>query len=219
MSNRAALRATGAFGEFTDHDLDVLVSASEPRRYTPGQIVCREGSIGTSCFCIVNGSLEVVKQTPEGEKVVATLGPGAIAGQVALVQRVPRIATLRARVEVTAQEFSRDTFERLLQANSPLALRFQRQIAVAGIRQLRGALKRMADVMGRHSPSVPPPRAAGAPAQPPPSRDDGERISTVDALEFIQNAARDWDVSLDQLDRVEIVASPMVPQRRPPMGR
>ena len=60
-------------------------------------------------------------------------------------RRARRIAwrVWRTASEVTAQEFSRDTFERLLQANSPLALRFQRQIAVAGIRQLRGALKRI----------------------------------------------------------------------------
>jgi CRP-like cAMP-binding protein len=180
MTTRAELRATGAFTDYTDGELDVLVSVSTERRFAPKSDLCREGTVGAACYCIVSGAVDVIKRMPAGDAAISALGPGAIAGQIALVHRVPRTATLRARNDVVALEFSRDTFERLLGASSPLALRFQRQIAVAGIRQLRSTLKRVASVMGEHEP----PQPGSARPQPAPStRPRGDaRISTIDAL-------------------------------------
>lgn len=218
MTTRAELRATGAFTEYPDSELDLLVSVSTERRFAAKSDLCREGTVGAACFCIVSGAIDVIKRMPQGEASVSTLGPGAIAGQIALVHRVPRTATLRARVDTVALEFSRDTFERLLGASSPLALRFQRQIAVAGIRQLRSTLKRVATVMGEHEPPQPGSSARPQPAPSTRPRADA-RISTIDALNYIQDAARDWDVSLEALDAVEVVAHPGVPTKRPPSTR
>ena len=217
MTTRAELRATGAFTDYPDGELDLLVSVSTARRFAAKSDLCREGNVGASCYCIVSGTVDVIKRMPSGDAPVSTLGPGAIVGQIALVHRVPRTATLRARNDVVALEFSRDTFERLLGASSPLALRFQRQIAVAGIRQLRSTLKRVASVMGEHEP----PQPGSARPQPAPStRPRGDaRISTIDALTYIQDAARDWDVSLEALDAIEVVARPGVPTKRPPAAR
>ena len=206
MTTRAELRATGAFTDYPDGELDLLVSVSTARRFAAKSDLCREGTV------------DVIKRMPAGDAPVSTLGPGAIVGQIALVHRVPRTATLRARNDVVALEFSRDTFERLLGASSPLALRFQRQIAVAGIRQLRSTLKRVATVMAEHEPA--PPGASERPRPTPPARPKGDaRISTIDALTYIQDAARDWDVSLEALDAIEVEARPGVPTKRPPAAR
>ena len=59
------------------------------------------------------------------------------------VDRSPRIATLQAETEVTALELTRDVFMRLVGASSPLAYRFQMELAVATGRQLREANRRL----------------------------------------------------------------------------
>ena len=50
-------------------------------------------------------------------------------------------------------ELPRDAFEQLLEACSPLAIRFQEQIAVVGIRQLRRATERALEVEAAHDPA------------------------------------------------------------------
>ena len=57
-----------------------------------------------------------------------------VAGQIALVADVPRTATVRSAGDLIALEITRDVFDQLLRANKPLAVRFQEQIAVTGIR-------------------------------------------------------------------------------------
>ena len=95
MTTRAELRATGAFTDYPDGELDLLVSVSTARRFAAKSDLCREGTVGASCYCIVSGTVDVIKRMPAGDAPVSTLGPGAIVGQIALVHRVPRTATLR----------------------------------------------------------------------------------------------------------------------------
>src|SRR5207249_3773919 len=123
-------------------------------------VLCREGSAGQSCFLVVVGEVEVVKRIDESDRVLATLGVGSLVGQMALVDRSPRSASVRAGAETIALEVTRDVFERLLGACSPLAVRFQEHIAIAGIRQLRYAIDRLTLALGRTS--LPPGRASHA---------------------------------------------------------
>ncbi|MBK6536188.1 MAG: cyclic nucleotide-binding domain-containing protein [Deltaproteobacteria bacterium] len=125
MSVLAALRALPALREYSDAELAVLVTAAIEQRMSPGTILCREGEVGRSCFLVVSGEAEVVRAAAEGERVLATIAPGTFIGQIALVDRGPRSATVRGRTEGVTLELSRDVFERLLSACSPLALRFQ----------------------------------------------------------------------------------------------
>lgn len=147
MVTVAMLRALPGYETFTDDELGVLVSVAPERSLPPGGILCRQGEVGRTCFCIVSGEVEVLKATPAGDRIIWRLRPGSIAGQMALVDRAPRSATLRAAGTVLCLELDRETFERLLAASSPLALRFQRQVAIAGIKQLRGATRTLGDLL------------------------------------------------------------------------
>ena len=158
---------------------------------TPGMELCHEGEPGRSCFLLVAGEARVVRAAAEGERVLATVTPGTFIGQIALVDRGPRSATVRALTAGVALELSRDAFERLLAACSPLALRFQESIAVAGIRQLRKAT----DGLGRLLVEAEAQRRA-APTATPAAPADGALLA------YIQTAATEWGVSLDDIEVV-----------------
>lgn len=64
--------------------------------YEPGQEVFRQGDIGRKLYLVMSGEVDVVK---DGE-VVATLGPGAHFGELAVFEEVRRTATVRARTRV-----------------------------------------------------------------------------------------------------------------------
>lgn len=192
MSLLAALRALPTLREFPDDELAVLATVAVEQRMTPGMVLCREGEPGHSCFLVVAGEAEVVRGTADGERVLATLSSGAFIGQIALVDRGPRTATVRALTACVTLELSRETFERLLAACSPLALRFQESVAVAGIRQLRNAMQRLGQLLVEaETEAKVRPRAAPTPAVP-----------TDKTMLYIQTAATEWGVSLDDVKTV-----------------
>lgn len=65
--------------------------------YEPGEVVFEEGDSGDSLFMILSGEVEVVKRFADGPVVVGELGPGEYFGEMALLGRHPRSATVRAR--------------------------------------------------------------------------------------------------------------------------
>lgn len=174
----AALR--GLLPGYSGAELDRLLAATRTRRFSAGAWLCREGQPASSCFLIATGAVEVVRYLDGEEHVLATLPPGALLGQPALFDSALRSASLRAKSDTTTLEIRRKAFQRLVQQGSPLALRFQERIAVAGIRQLRAASDRLALVLAR---SI---------------RPSGKRAGTVDrlALVLIQAGTGEWDMPL-----------------------
>ncbi len=64
--------------------------------YEANQIVFERGQQGDKCFVIVNGEVEVLAPDALGnDMLVAKLGKGDFFGEIALIKRVPRTATVR----------------------------------------------------------------------------------------------------------------------------
>ena len=142
------LSRVGDLGELTPADLEVLATVSRRLRYAAGALLCAEGEAAESCYVVVEGEVEVIKQVGDSPRTLSTLS-GCLLGQMALVDPGPRSATLLARTPVVALELGRDTFEQLLGQHSPFVMRFQDMLAVAGIRQLRQANVKLAAIPAR----------------------------------------------------------------------
>ena len=71
-----------------------------------GTTVFSQGDVGDRFYLIEAGTAEV-----RGDgKPVATLGPGEVFGEIALLRRVPRTATVRARTDLQLQSLTSDRF-------------------------------------------------------------------------------------------------------------
>ena len=187
------LRSLPSLRSYTNSELKLLATVAPAREYQPGDSLCEEGTSGASCFVIASGQIDVLKLMDGEETKLATMKAGAIVGQMALVDRSERSASLRAAERTIALELTRDVFERLLDAHSRLALRFQNQIAVAGIRQLRMATTKLADVLRQNTV-----------AETPEERRFKE-TQRRDALLTVQAALSEWDMDLEELDLIETV--------------
>ena len=189
MITVAQVRATGGLRTFRDDDVELLLGAATVRRYAPGEVLYRQGRAATSCFLVVSGVVELVKEEDIGERLLTHFDPGAIVGQLGLVDRAPRVATLRARIAATVLELTRDVFDGLLASSLPLAVRFQVEIAVATGRQLREASRRLVALDERR-------------AEPPsPHAGDPERAALERAvLTQLRDPVRDLDVPFDVVE-------------------
>ena len=80
----------------------------------------REGDLPTCGFLIERGSLEVVLERPQGDRVLAVLGAGEIVGEMALVDRAPRTASVRAREDCWLLPITADHITKRFAAADPV---------------------------------------------------------------------------------------------------
>ena len=91
------LRNVRLFSELDDKDLESLAEEFNERRFAPGDTVALEGEGGLMFFVVESGELSV---EVHGEPV-STMGPGSAFGEIALIDRRPRTATVTAVTDVT----------------------------------------------------------------------------------------------------------------------
>ena len=92
------LRNVGLFSALEDKDLRSLADEFSERRFSAGDKVALEGAGGLMFFVVETGELSVEVHGQE----VATIGPGGSFGEIALIDRRPRTATVTATSDVTA---------------------------------------------------------------------------------------------------------------------
>jgi CRP-like cAMP-binding protein len=96
-----------------------------------GTVLVEEGSIGREFFFILEGTASVRRK---GRKI-ATLGPGRYFGELALLDRKPRSATVVSETEMTLLVLEQRSFNGLLDAMPALA----HKLLVAMSQRLRDA--------------------------------------------------------------------------------
>jgi CRP/FNR family transcriptional regulator, cyclic AMP receptor protein len=91
-SKVAHLSNVRMFSALTKRELATVAQASDEVSAEAGQVLVKEGSIGHEFFLILEGTATVRRN---GRKV-ATLGPGQYFGELAVLDRAPRNATVVA---------------------------------------------------------------------------------------------------------------------------
>jgi hypothetical protein len=84
--------------------------ADQIRKFRAGMIVFREGESGDYACLVKTGEVEVVKLATPGAPPIATIGPGQMFGELALLDNAPRMATARAKVETDVMIVDRARF-------------------------------------------------------------------------------------------------------------
>lgn len=81
------------------------------RTFTPEEMVFRQGEMGNSMFLVVEGLIRIYFDSPQGQLLVAVLGPGEIVGEKALLQKEPykRSFCAQAKTAATVMEIDFET--------------------------------------------------------------------------------------------------------------
>jgi len=93
--------------------------------FAPGQAIFREGEPGDSLYIVAEGQVDIVL----GERILETVGPGGILGELALIDDKPRSASAIARTECLLAPVNREHFLALVQRTPLFALQVMRAIA------------------------------------------------------------------------------------------
>ncbi len=91
-----------------------------------GKTLVKQGSTGYECFVIVEGHAEVLVD----DQVISRLGPGDYFGELALLDRRPRSATVRATTDLLVMVLSQREFANLLDTVPGLSLKLLENLAL-----------------------------------------------------------------------------------------
>jgi signal transduction histidine kinase/CheY-like chemotaxis protein len=99
----------------------LLDEASTEHTYEAGDVIIREGDVGESVFLIGSGSVEVVLSGGGGQTIVLSVLPsGETFGEMGLIERRPRCATVRACKPCVILEIKGEDLRRLAEARPEL---------------------------------------------------------------------------------------------------
>lgn len=104
------------------------------KSYKDGDVIYRQGEDSRWAFEVLEGSVELTKDGPDGAVVMARLRPGELFGELGILDNAPRSTTARARGAVTAKAIPRDEFLRQVEADPDTALKVMTKLA----RRMRG---------------------------------------------------------------------------------
>jgi CRP-like cAMP-binding protein len=91
-----ALRSVPLFATLAPEPLSDLAASCGEASFAPGTTLCREGDPSREVFVLLAGDVIVVHGDGLEEVVFATEGTGSVLGEMAVLNRAPRSATVRA---------------------------------------------------------------------------------------------------------------------------
>lgn len=119
------LRGVPLFSGLDDSELDRIASEFRERSFRPGDDITIEGAEGLTFFVIEEGEATVAA----GGREVARLGPGDHFGEIALVDKGPRSATVAAATDIRAHMLPIWSFRPIVEGNPELGWKLLESLA------------------------------------------------------------------------------------------
>jgi CRP-like cAMP-binding protein len=115
----AFLKLIPLFSGLDENELLLLCSHLKLHRFSSGRKIIQQGETGDCFYTIVSGEVDVVVEDFSGrEKTVEKLETGDSFGEIALIERVPRTASVVAIKPTVIFEMNRESFEKFVVASA-----------------------------------------------------------------------------------------------------
>jgi CRP-like cAMP-binding protein/RsiW-degrading membrane proteinase PrsW (M82 family) len=123
------LKQAEFFKDVSLADLENLSRAIVSRTYGGGQVLFEEGDEGDALYLIRKGGIDILTEVDGEERLLRTMRPGEIVGELALLDGQPRSATARAKDQATVLMLRREQFIMFMQSRPQVILAVLRYLA------------------------------------------------------------------------------------------
>ncbi len=126
----AFLKKVYFFQDLPDGQIKKIQQVCHQIEYRPGQIIFDEGSQADRFYIVAEGAVEVWKDYRLPEKdLLAVHERGHLFGEMALIDELPRSATVLAKEPARLFYIDRDDFHRIIQNNSEIAISILKSVS------------------------------------------------------------------------------------------
>jgi CRP-like cAMP-binding protein len=130
------------FAGLTPVALELISRVAAEETHALGTKIFKHGDPGDKLYVIVDGKVRISRDVPGmGEEALAVLGPGAVFGEMALLDEAPRSADARVHERCRLLAVPKDAFEDLLFLHKDLAY----EVLWSFVRLLTGRLRETND--------------------------------------------------------------------------
>lgn len=105
--------------------IDIFRNETDTLAIPAGEVVFNEGDSGNTMYVVVDGHVDLLVKG----KLVESLGPGGVLGEMALLDNAPRSAGAIAKTACRLVEINEKRFKFLVQQTPNFALQLMRVIA------------------------------------------------------------------------------------------
>jgi CRP/FNR family transcriptional regulator, cyclic AMP receptor protein len=120
------LAAVHLFRACTDNQLKLVRGLLNEVSVASGKVLVKEGSTGYECFIIVSGHVDV----SIGDEVISRFSAGEYFGELALLDKRPRSATVTATTDCTVMVLSQREFAKALDTIPGLSAKLLENLAL-----------------------------------------------------------------------------------------
>jgi len=140
---REVFRKIPLFSELNDSELDAIVALASNTQVSKKSIVVQEGEMGNALYVILKGSVKISYYAPDGREVVLSiLQEGSIFGEMSLLDKQPRSATVSTLEDSKLAQIRQKDFERLLLNQPQITLKLLTEV-VSRLRRTSMVLERI----------------------------------------------------------------------------
>ena len=117
------LREVPLFSEMDDQEVADIREIMEEVKFKPGQVIIREGELGSLFYVITEGHADILIRDADGSDIMLhRAGPGDFFGELSMLTNEPRSARVRAEDHVTTLTLERTEFFEFLRTHSHAAI-------------------------------------------------------------------------------------------------
>jgi len=118
-----ALRSIPLFSTLEENVLEEIAGLLIDRKFPKDAIIFEEGSLGDYMYLIQEGQVKVTKMSEDGrEKILEILSAGDFVGEMSLLDREPRSASVKTTRACLLLALSRQDFLGLLRENPEISM-------------------------------------------------------------------------------------------------
>ncbi len=136
------------FDKLKADELKIIVKRMNFVELDKGEILFKEGDKGDYMCFIIDGTLDVVKESAAGEGIVITaLSKGRSIGEMSVIDDFSRSATVKVRTEAKLVILTQGNFELILEEHPKIGIKILKRISRLLSLNMRKTSSRLADYM------------------------------------------------------------------------
>ncbi len=120
------LRGIPLFAALTPTELQRVAEIADESSYVDGDVLAAEGELGEELHIVLDGTVRVERSSGE---TIARRGAGDVVGEMSIITRSPRVASLVADGDVRTVRVDRRRFESMVRERPEIALAVMRVLA------------------------------------------------------------------------------------------
>jgi uncharacterized protein YhbP (UPF0306 family) len=116
------------FQDLPQQEVETLEAQLRTIEFPAGEVIVRQGAPADKFFIVVDGEVEVVRESEGKTRLLGMLSRGQFFGEIAILRDTPRNASVRAKTPTTLFSMERDIFRGLVAQSMGTTSDFDRVI-------------------------------------------------------------------------------------------